>query len=353
MSLYAYAQTPEGHFLERTGLDFEDFQVGQRFTHRPGVTLSQQDNVTESLDTLNAAMLHYDSHYAAQTSWKTPLMVSTITLQALLGMSSKTFARRKRIERFASIAMTAPVLGGDTLYAMSEIVALHDDGAPDTGRVTVLCQGLNQKGEVVAKLTYDAWVWRRGMGPLFAPAHLRELIPVQEERFLSHHPHDTGCLVEQTGLFFEQFDAGETFVHWPCRTLTAQEGMVRAWRSLEMGPQYQDHAWLAHDAGGEQSLTQAWVIGVATALTTRTFGRVVANLGWHDVELHHDVAVGDTVRSESTVLEKRLSRSRPNEGILTVRTQAFDQHRRPVLSYVRNLLLYKKSAPSPYAAAGY
>ena len=51
MSLYAYAQTPEGHFLERTGLDFEDFQVGQRFAHRPGVTLSQQDNVTESLDT--------------------------------------------------------------------------------------------------------------------------------------------------------------------------------------------------------------------------------------------------------------------------------------------------------------
>jgi itaconyl-CoA hydratase len=129
-------------------------------------------------------------------------MVSTVTLQALLGMSSKTFARRKRIERFASIAMTAPVLGGDTLYAMSEIVALHDDGAPDTGRVTVLCQGLNQKGEVVAKLTYNARVWRRGLGPLFAPAHLRELIPVKEERFLSHHPDDTGCLVEQTGPVF-------------------------------------------------------------------------------------------------------------------------------------------------------
>jgi itaconyl-CoA hydratase len=53
------------------------------------------------------------------------------------------------------------------------------------------------------------------------------------------------------------------------------------------------------------------------------------------------------------VLEKRLSKSRPNEGILTVRTEAMDQSDRMVLSYVRNLLVYQKIAPSPYAAAGY
>jgi len=129
--------------------------------------------------------------------------------------------------------------------------------------------------------------------------------------------------------------------------------MQRARRSLEMGPQYQDLAWIVHAVGGVQGLTQAWVIGVATALTTRTFGRVVANLGWHDVELQNDPAAGDTIRSESTVLEKRLSHSRPQEGILTVRTVAFDQHQRTVLSYVRNLLVYKKGAPSPYAAADY
>ncbi|MEO8546623.1 MAG: MaoC family dehydratase [Burkholderiaceae bacterium] len=353
MSLYAYARTLDGHLLERAGLDFEEFQVGQRFAHRPGRTVSQQDNVMESLDTLNAAMLHYDNHYAAQTSWKNPLMVSTITLQALLGMSSRTFARRQRIVRFATIAMTAPVFGGDTLYSESEIAAVTDDGQPDTGRVTVFCQGLNQKAEVVAKLTYDALIWRAGKGPVFAPAHVNPLEPAQEHRFLSHHRDGSSRWVEQTGLFFEDFQTGETFLHWPCRTLGAHEGMVQAWRALETGPQYQDQAWIAHAGGGVQSLTQAWVIGVATALTTRTFGRVVANLGWQDVELHQDMAAGDTIRCESTVLEMRLSGSRPHEGLLTVRTQAFDQTGRKLLSYVRNLLVYKKSAPSPYAAADY
>ena len=90
MGLFAYALTPQGHFLERVGLDFEDFTVGQYFMHRPGVTVSQQDNVMESLDTLNAAMLHYDNHYAAKTSWQRPLMVSTVTLQALIGELRQT-----------------------------------------------------------------------------------------------------------------------------------------------------------------------------------------------------------------------------------------------------------------------
>ena len=88
MGFYAYARTPEGHWLERMGLDFEDFQAGQHFAHRPGLTLSQQDNVMESLDTLNAAMLHYDHNYAAQTSWQKPLMVS---LKFLAISSIKTF----------------------------------------------------------------------------------------------------------------------------------------------------------------------------------------------------------------------------------------------------------------------
>ncbi|HET9044956.1 MAG TPA: MaoC family dehydratase, partial [Burkholderiales bacterium] len=64
MSFYAYLRAGDARYQERFGLDFEEFAVGQRFRHRPGVTLSQQDNADEALDTLNAAMLHYDAHYA-------------------------------------------------------------------------------------------------------------------------------------------------------------------------------------------------------------------------------------------------------------------------------------------------
>ena len=99
--------------------------------------------------------------------------------------------------------------------------------------------------------------------------------------------------------------------------------------------------------------TEAWVIGAATAMTTRTFGRVVANLGWTDIEFHGTVAPGDTLESQSTILGKRESQSRPNEGILSVETRTHNQHGDKVLSYRRNLLVYKRAAQTPYAAAGY
>ena len=116
MAFYAYGLRSDGKFQERFGLDFEDFQPGQRFVHRPGVTLSQQDNVDEALDTMNAAMLHYDDYYAAQTTWKKPLMVSTITLQRAIGMSSRlpahrvitTRSKRRKEPVDAAATITAP-----------------------------------------------------------------------------------------------------------------------------------------------------------------------------------------------------------------------------------------------------
>lgn len=129
--------------------------------------------------------------------------------------------------------------------------------------------------------------------------------------------------------------------------------MVKAWRALNWSADHHDMAWAQAQGPPSVTLPQAWVLSVATAMTTRTFGRVVANLGWSDVEMHHDLPAGETLRSQSTVLESRKSNSRPNEGILTVRTEALDSGGRLVLGYVRNLLVYKASAPSPYEAAGY
>ena len=113
------------------------------------------------------------------------------------------------------------------------------------------------------------------------------------------------------------------------------------------------HAWRSLDLTPQTHVPETFVVGVATALTTRTFGRVVANLGWHDVQLPVPVAVGDTIEAESTILETRESRSRPGEGIISVATRARNQHGAEVLSYRRTLLVYRRGATAPYAQAGY
>ncbi|MDP6184295.1 MAG: MaoC family dehydratase [Gammaproteobacteria bacterium] len=352
MSFYAYYRIGENRYRERFGFDFEDFAPGQRFRHRPGVTVSQQDNVDEALDTLNAAMLHYDAKYASQTTWKRELVVSTITLQRLIGMSSKTFGRKHALTGFDEIAMTSPVFAGDTLYAESEIVATAPTPDPALGEVNVCCRGFNQDSKEIARITYRVQVWRRSHHPEDRNDD-DAAAPSEEPRFLAHRRETDGALTEQVGLFFEDCHAGETFIHWPRRTMLRDEGLEHAWRSLELAPQYHDLDWVAKYGGGEFRFTESWILAAATAMTTRTFGRVVANLGWTDIRFGAAVAPGDTMESQSTILDARESKSRPNEGILGVETWANNQRGELVMSYQRRLLVYKRDADTPYESAGY
>ena len=321
----AYRRIGENRYQERHGLDFEDFAPGQRFRHRPGVTLSQQDNADEALDTLNGAMLHYDAHYAGATAWQRPLMVSTLTLQRLVGMASKTYGRRRAILGFDDITMNSPLFGGDTLYAESEIV---DVDAPAASIRTVI-RGHKADGTEVARITCRMAIERRDEGGALAA----------EVRFAAYHEAEDGALVEQVGLWFEDCVAGESFVHAPRRSFYPEEVRSHAWRSLDLAPQHH--------------VPETFVVAVATALTTRTFGRVVANLGWYDVQLPVPVSVGDTIEAESNLLETRASRSRPGEGIVSVATRARNHHGVDVLSYRRTLLVYRRGGAAPYAKAGY
>lgn len=161
--LTAYVKIGEQRYRERFGLDFEQFAVGQRFKHRPGLTLSQQDSRDECLDTLNQQMLHFDEQFASHGEWKRCLMDSTLTTKVVLGMTWKTFAKRVQLLGFDEITLTKPMFGGDTVYAESEIIEQADHPeTPHAGRVKVRTVGLNQRDEQVALLVWEALIARAG-----------------------------------------------------------------------------------------------------------------------------------------------------------------------------------------------
>lgn len=342
----AYDVSAPGVFRQRLGLDFEDFTPGQRFRHRPGLTLSQQDNVAEALSTLNGAMLHFDAPYAAATAWGRELMVSTLTLRLLLGAGSKTYGRRARLAGIEEIALTAPLFGGDTLYVESEVLSAEALDVAQ-GMLRVALSGHKPDGAAVGRAVARLAVWRRGAGP--DPSG----VPAAEPRFDAYHTAEDGALVEQSGLWFEAFAPGERFLHAPRRSFWPEECARAAAGALDLLPEYSDRDWQRRHAGGRVGVPEGFLIGAVTALTTRTFGRVVANLGWYDVELPAPVFAGDTVAAESVVTEVRASRSRPGQGVVSVVTLARNQEGVEVLRYRRNLLVYGGDGDSPYAAAGY
>jgi acyl dehydratase len=68
----------------------------------------------------------------------------------------------------------------------------------------------------------------------------------------------------------------------------------------------------------------------------------VANLGWDEVRLPHPLFEGDTVRSSSEVLDARESRSRPNAGVVKVKTTGVNQHGTPVIEFTRTFMIWKR-----------
>jgi acyl dehydratase len=342
---FGYARIAPGRYRERFGLSFEEFAEGQVFEHRPGVDVTQQDNLDEALDTLNNAHLHYDASYAEATEWRRNLFVSTVTVQRLIGMTSRTFYRRRRFLGFDEIAMTGPVFGGDTLYARSRVTGTAPGPDGDGGVVSLVTEGLNQRGETIARLAYRAEIYRAARHPedegLGAVA--------EEERFRLYHSAADGALVEQSGLWFEDFIAGESFEHWPGKAISAEESRRHALRSLEINPRYHDPSYVPKK---ELDLFEPFVIGAATALTTRTFGRVVANLGWTEIALPRPVRPGETLHAASTILASRPSASRPDQGIVHAETTARGDDGTPVCRFKRALLVYKRGC-GPYERARY
>lgn len=340
----AYARDATGTLHERFGLPFSALEVGQVFVHRPGITFSQQENAEEALSTLNAAQVHYDEDYASRTSWQQPLMVSTWTLQRLIGMTWKTFGPgRRRIDTMHAVRMSTPVFAGDTLSASTQVIDVQEDG-----RVRLRTEATNQRAAVVASADYTVVMWRDDQLPL--PLRLAGE-PADESRFAMHVASPRGW-VETFGLCFEDLRPGETFAHALRRTIDAHEIPAIARRALEWSPQHHDLAWC--QALGETAcqIPQAWLVGLATALTTHTFGRVSANLGWTDVRFLNDARAGDLLHARSTVLDVRTSQSRPGEGIAQVRTTLLNGNGAPVLDFQRALLVYRRGfEPGPTGAA--
>lgn len=161
---------------------------------------------------------------------------------------------------------------------------------------------------------------------------------------------EKNTFVECYGIDFEDFEVGQIFEHRPGRTFTEADCLAHALRSLDLSPQYADQHYAKAVYGSRMRVMESYVFATM-ALSTKTFGKVVANLSMTDYVID-PVYAGDTIYFESEILSKRESKSRPEQGLLHVSTRAENQHGERVASFERKFLVYRRDL-GPYAAAGY
>jgi acyl dehydratase len=151
-------------YRERFGRYFEDFEVGATYEHRPGRTLSEADNTWFTLLTMNTHPIHFDAEYAKHSEFGRPVVVSTLTLAVLVGMSvSDTSQKAIANLGWEKIKLPKPVFAGDTLYAESTVLDKRDsESRPDQGLVTIRTIGRNQHREIVCEFERTFLVMKRG-----------------------------------------------------------------------------------------------------------------------------------------------------------------------------------------------
>ena len=154
----------ENRYRERFGRYFEDFKVGDVYEHRPGRTISEADNTWFTLLTMNTHPIHFDAEYAKHSEFGKPLVVSTLTLSILVGMSvSDTSQKAIANLGWTDIKLPKPVFAGDTLYAESTVLDKRESKSrPDQGIVSIRTVGRNQRGEVVCEFDRTMLVMKRG-----------------------------------------------------------------------------------------------------------------------------------------------------------------------------------------------
>ena len=148
------------------------------------------------------------------------------------------------------------------------------------------------------------------------------------------------------GLYFEQFTIGQTFVHEIRRTVTDMDNMLFSSLTFNPAAIHIDHAYAASTEFGKPLMNSIFTLGLVIGLSIQdtTFGTTVANLGMTDTIFPKPVFAGDTIRSETSVMELRPSKSRPGQGIVTFEHVGLNQRDEIVCKTRRMALMLAKPA---------
>ncbi|QNG19676.1 MaoC family dehydratase [Rhodococcus triatomae] len=158
------------------------------------------------------------------------------------------------------------------------------------------------------------------------------------------HETPTGERIVQRGLWFEEFVVGTTYEHRPGRTITEADNVLFTTQTMNTQALHLDAAYAAGTEFGERLVnsmfTLSTVVGLSVAQLTQ--GTIVANLGFSEIRFPKPLFHGDTLYAETLVTEKRESKSRPTEGIVTLEHTGRNQHGDVVAVAVRRTLVQKR-----------
>ncbi len=148
---------------------------------------------------------------------------------------------------------------------------------------------------------------------------------------------------ESYGRYLEDFKVGDVYEHRPGRTINESDNTTFTLLTMNQHPLHFDREYAKHSEFGQPLVNSCLTLAIVAGMSVSDVSqKTIANLGWDKVKMPAPVFNGDTLYAESEVLAVRESKSRPTQGIVTIKTTGFKQGGVEVISFERNMLIPKR-----------
>jgi itaconyl-CoA hydratase len=141
------------------------------------------------------------------------------------------------------------------------------------------------------------------------------------------------------GRTFEELEVGAVYRSRFGRTVLEADNVWFTLLTLNTNPIHFDAQYAATTEWERPLVDSTFTLALVTGLSVVDVSERAVNLGWREVTLPAPVFAGDTIRAETEILAKRESKSRPGQGIVTVRTRGLNQRDEVVIDFERSIMV--------------
>jgi acyl dehydratase len=149
-------------------------------------------------------------------------------------------------------------------------------------------------------------------------------------------------MTQSNGRCYEDFEVGMVMRHALGRTISSTDNTWFTLLTNNSNPIHFDRHYAAQTEFGQPLVNSTLTLAIVVGLSVADVSQNAVNLGWQDIAMPAPVFEGDTLYAQSEVLSTRESKSRPNMGIVEIKTAGFKQDGTVVMTFRRTILVYKR-----------
>jgi acyl dehydratase len=148
------------------------------------------------------------------------------------------------------------------------------------------------------------------------------------------------------GRSLEDFEVGDVYRHWPGKTITEAEDHLFCMTTMNHHPLHSDSWFAEHETvHGKNVVVGNLVYSLALGMSVPDVsGSAIANLEVESLIHRKPTFHGDTIYAETLVVDVAASNSKPDRGIVTVETKAFNQRAEEVCFFRRKVMVWTRAA---------